>query len=115
MQYTYARCRSILRQAGKPSLKAVPVVLSLEEERILRLVYRFPEVVEKAAESFSPNMVAAFAVDLAQAYNLFYSKHRVLQAENKEARNFRLQLTEGTAQILQNSLRLLGIRTLEKM
>lgn len=115
LQYTYARCRSILRQAGRVSFARGSVVPSPEEERVLRLAYRFPEVAREAAETFSPSRVAAFAVDIAQAYNLFYNKHRVLQAESEEAKNFRLQLTAAAAQILQNSLRLLGIATLERM
>ncbi|MBI1971376.1 MAG: arginine--tRNA ligase, partial [Candidatus Wildermuthbacteria bacterium] len=89
--------------------------LSKEELDILRTTYRFPEIVREAAEKFSPNLVANFALDLAQKYNLFYNTHRVLEAETKDQKQFRLLLTASTAQLLKNCLTLLGIQTPERM
>jgi len=117
LQYTYARCKSIARKAGNSKFQ-IPnskLQFSKEELDILRLVYRFSEVVKEAAEKFSPNLLCNFAFDLAQRYNLFYNTHRVLQAETKEAKGFRLLLTVAVAQLLKNSLLLLGIKTLERM
>mgnify|MGYP001024963161 CR=1 FL=1 len=115
IQYTYARCKSILRQSSLSSKEFNVAELSFEEEKLLRLLYRFPEVVRSAAQNFSPHMVASFVFDIAQAYNNFYAKNRVLQADTKEQKDFRLLLTAATAQIIQNSLNLLGIKTLERM
>ena len=91
----------------------------------MRLLYRFPEIVRDAAEKFSPNLVASFVFDVAQAYNNFYTTHRVLppyggspegrQAPTKEVKEFRLLLTAATAHIIQNSLHLFGIKTLDRM
>jgi len=122
VQYTYARCKSILRQSpasisliklSYPQLNLIKI--SPEEESVLRLLYRFPEVAGDAAKNFSANLVCSFVFDVAQAYNNFYNTHRVLQAESKETKQFRLLLTAATAQIIQNSLSLLGIKTLERM
>jgi arginyl-tRNA synthetase len=118
LQYTYARCRSILRQVNLAKLSFPKLSLakfSKEEEKLLRLLYRLPEVVESAAQNFSPNLVASFVFDVAQAYNNFYNTHRVLQAETKEVKHFRLLLTGAVAQIIQNSLYLLGMKTPERM
>ena len=120
IQYTYARCKSILRKAkinlAKPSLSKLGLAkLSTEEIALLRLLYRFEEVVRVAAEKFSPNLICNFVFDVAQAYNLFYNTHRVLEAEKKEQREFRLMLTAATAQIIKNSLSLLGISAPERM
>ncbi|MCH7551848.1 arginine--tRNA ligase [Patescibacteria group bacterium] len=116
LQYTYARCKSILRQSKSLTpLRLDLVKVSFEEEKLLRLLYRFPEIVRSAAQNFLPHMVASFVFDIAQAYNNFYAKNRVLQANTKEQKNFRLLLTAATAQIIQNSLNLLGIKTLERM
>jgi len=115
LQYTYARCRSILRQSNLSRLSFSNLSLAKEEIVLLRLLYRFPEVVRNAASSFAPNLVASFVFDVTQAYNNFYNTHRVLQAETKKQKSFRLLLTAATAQIIQNSLKLLGIRTLERM
>ncbi|MBI4138206.1 MAG: arginine--tRNA ligase [Candidatus Wildermuthbacteria bacterium] len=119
LQYTYARCQSILRKSNLagPSYSHLNGVKDVNEEEmgVLRLLYRFPEVVEDAARRFSPNMVCSFAFSVAQAYNLFYNTHRVLEAETKEIANFRLALTKATAQIIKNCLFLLGIQAPEKM
>ena len=120
--YTYARCRSIVRKADITTNKSMLLRssrlspdLSKEEMDILRLVYQFPEVVQEAAEKYSPNLICNFAFDLAQKYNTFYNTHRVLEAETDEQKQFRLALTAATAQVISNSLHLLGIKTLERM
>ena len=115
LQYTYARCKSILREAPLEKISIKELELLPEEEKVLRLLYRFGEVAENAAKNFAPHMIAGFVFDVAQAYNNFYAKHRVLQADTKEQKDFRVFLTAATAQIIENSLSLLGIKTLERM
>ena len=115
IQYTYARCKSILRKAKAPTKQVGYKDLSKEELDILRLLFHFPEQMKEAAERFSPNLVCSYVFNLAQAYNLFYSTKPVLQAETKEIKEFRLLLTAATAQIIKNCLSLLGIKTLERM
>jgi arginyl-tRNA synthetase len=122
LQYTYARCKSILRHSKLSSVKLSSAKLQLsrakfsgEEEGVLRLLYRFPEVVREAAEKFSPNLLCNFVFDLAQRYNLFYNTNPVLKAETEEVQNFRLALTAAVAQVIKNGLSLLGIKTLERM
>lgn len=120
--YTYARCRSIIRKADikvnkSMLLRSSEVLsgLSKEELDILRLAYRFPEVVQEAAEKYAPNLICSFVFDLAQKYNTFYHTHPVLSADTVEQKEFRLLLTSVVAQLISNSFSLLGIKTLEKM
>lgn len=121
LQYTYARCQSIIRKAKLNPTRVDPLqgykgsTFAREETDVLRVLYRFPEIVRDAAEKFSPSIAANFAFDLAQKYNLFYNTHSVLQAKTKELKEFRLALTSATAQILGNSLYLLGIPVPERM
>lgn len=83
-----------------------------EEISIMRTIYKFPEVIAEAAKTFSPNLLCNFLFDLAQKFNLFYDKQRIIGSENEE---FRLLLTTAVGQVLKNGLTLLGIETLEKM
>jgi len=117
LQYTYARCQSVLRKAKfKIDPGKIKVLdFNLEEENILRTIYKFPEVIEESAEKFSPNLICNFAFDLAQKYNLFYNYHSIIRAETEELKIFRLSLTAAVAQVLKNSLSLLGIAVPEKM
>lgn len=119
LQYTFARCQSVLKKINIKKiekLNKIKVINSnLEEKNILRTIYRFPEVVEEAAEKFSPNLICNFIFDLAQKYNLFYNLHPIIKAETPELKNFRIVLTFAVSQILKNSLSLLGISIPKKM
>lgn len=108
LQYTTIRCQSVLKKA-KSSGKVEASDINKEEEGVLRVIRRFPEIVQNAGDSFSPNLICNFAFDLARQYNVFYEKHSILEAETKEKEAFRLALTEATRQVLKNSLELLGI------
>lgn len=129
LQYTFARCQSVLRKSGseqktkKPknkktvsqSLSFSVSSLTSEEISLLRTVYKFPEVVQEARQNFAPNLICNFLFDLAQKYNLFYNKHRILKAENEELKNFRLALTITIGQVIKNGLNLLGVEAPERM
>ncbi len=115
LQYTFARCKSVLKKSKtKINFKNIEN-LNSEEKDILRTIYKFPEVVQEAADKFSPNLICNFAFDLAQKYNLFYQKHSIIKAETDNLKMFRLSLTTAVAQVLKNSLSLLGISAPEKM
>ena len=113
MLYAFVRASSILRDQTLSDVSGVEV-LEPEENQLLRLLVKYPEVVEQAAQRYSPSDIATYLYSIAQAFNLFYQKHPVLKSEGK-SRAFRLQLTASTANILQSGLSLLGIQTVEKM
>jgi len=114
IQYTAVRCKSIIKKAkAEKKVKRFKInSLNKEEETILRALRKFPEIVQQAGDSFSPNIICNFVFDLAQKYNLFYEKNLIL---NNESQDFRMALTKGVLQILENSLNLLGIEIPEKM
>ena len=116
LQYTYARCRSVSKKARKESATKISAYKpNPKETRVLRWIYRFPEVVYESTRKYSPNMLCSFLFELAQRYNTFYSKHSIVNADNNEKKKFRLLLTKAVSQILKNGLSLLGISTPEKM
>ncbi len=117
LQYVIARCQSLLSKAkNRRGLDPREVVeMAVEERAVLGMLFKFPEIVAEAAKLFSPNLLCNFAYELAQKYNLLYEKLPILNAEKKEQKIFRLALTKATAQILKNSLTLLGIKAPERM
>jgi len=118
LQYTFARTQSVLVKSQISNLKsqkqAEDFSLESEERELLRLLVRFPEIVEEAAVLYAPQVLCTYLFDLAQAFNLFYQKHQILKAD-ADARDFRLQLTEQTGSVLKKGLNLLGIKSPEKM
>jgi len=118
LQYTYARCQSVLARAKVKDFFGFDLKnlkLGLEEELLLRTCYIFPEIVAQAGEQYAPSLIGNFLHDLAQKYNTFYNKYKILKAESKDKLYFRLLLTAVTAQIIKNGLYLLGIKAPEEM
>jgi arginyl-tRNA synthetase len=118
LQYTYVRTQSVLAKAksDKEQSKSLVenVVLKVEERNVLRLLSRFPEVVEEAAVRYSPNILCSYLFELAQAFNLFYQKLSILKSEEAE-RDFRLVLTGRTGETLKKGLNILGIPAPQSM
>lgn len=118
LQYAAVRCRGVLKKAGINNFAEINfagIDLGDSEKDILRTIYKFPEIVQIAADNFAPNIICNFAHELAQRYNTFYARCPILSAENQEIKNVRLALTAATEQILKNSLSLLGISIPERM
>lgn len=123
LEYTYARTQSVLHkikvqsfdmaQDESAKIKDLKLLnLSEEEKILLRTLYRFTEIVAEAAKTYSPNLVCNFLFDLAQRFNLFYDKERIIGSDNE---SFRLTLTNAVGQIIKNGLSLLGIEALSRM
>lgn len=111
LQYCLARAGSVLAKAKgkKETGKFKP---NAEEETVLRSLVRFPEIIAISTKNYSPNLLANYLFELAKKYNNFYNQHRIIGEENE---GFRIALTSGVRQVLQNGLGLLGIATPDKM
>jgi arginyl-tRNA synthetase len=117
LQYTVARTNSVLAKIQNKQIEHSVISksankLKIEELAVLRTLIRFPEVISASAASYSPNLLCNYLYDLAQKYNGFYNKDKIIGGENEE---FRLALTAATGQVLKNGLKILGISTPEKM
>ena len=118
--YTYVRCQSVLNKSQKLEVKSqklkskVKSNLNRDELNALRLINQFPEVVQQAAIQLAPNLIANYLYELAQKYNYFYQKNKILESEEKTKR-FRLMLTQAVRKVIKEGLYLLGIKTVEKM
>lgn len=116
IQYTHARCQSILRQVSADlgtSSDAVPLTES--EYALLRWINRFPEAVAASAAQAAPNLIAQYLYELAQRFNAFYAHESVLQAETTALQQHRVAMVASVAQILQTGCGLLGFAMVEKM
>jgi len=89
--------------------------LNNKEISLIHAIYNFPKTVTGAAESYSPSLIANYVYDLAKEYNQFYHDYSILKEENVNIRQFRLILSENTAQVIRTALDLLGIESPERM
>ncbi len=110
LEYALARALSVVRKAPGESVEAkAPSDISEVE----RLLYRFPEVVERAAFEYEPHYVTTYLTSLAGAFNSWYASTRILDAGAESA--YRVLLTRAFATTMRNGLTLLGIPVLERM
>ena len=118
VQYTVARCNSVIKKAGGTdgagggdfSVKEIET----SEYQVISELGRFPEIVLSAGDKYEPSFVARYAIDLAKAYNKFYIDHKIA-VDDVNTRNFRLAITAATKITLTNALNLLGIETVTEM
>jgi len=124
IQYMYARCKSILRNATEelqPSVGHENTALSAallthpSEAALIKQLARLPGAVREAADRYAPFVVGEWCYETARALSGFYRDCSVLKAETPELRVARLRLVAATAQALKNGLALLVIRVPERM
>lgn len=121
IQYTYARICSIVRKAAERNIRVsdkpdyMVEMLGEKEKALVRLLHDFPSAIEEAGKNFSPALVANYTFDLAKEYNQFYHDHNIMREEDEAIRQFRLDLSYFTANVIRNGMKLLGIEVPEKM
>jgi arginyl-tRNA synthetase len=118
LQYTFARCASVITKSTFTAIDLGSIEnyqFRPEELQLLRLFYRFPEVIELAAAEYAPHHLCTYLYELATSYNTFYAHNSILNADTPTQQQLRLNLTHATANILKNGLSLLAIPTPDKM
>lgn len=116
IQYSYARIRSILRKELQvDTYRGTWFAMNEDERMLVQLLYAYRQAVHTAAAEFSPAVIAAYLYDLSKGFNRFYHENHVLNAENKEIRQFRLNLCLQTGLIIKRGMALLGIEVPEMM
>ncbi len=120
IQYTYARIRSIMRNAKEQNIN-IPASLSdnapLNEKEIelIQKMNDFSAAVAEAGTNYSPSGIANYCYELTKDFNQFYHDYSILKADTEEERVTRLVIAENVAKIIKNGMELLGIQVPERM
>ena len=80
-----------------------------------RILYRFPEVVERAGADLSPSTIANFLIELAANFNAFYASGQIIDMGDANTSLYKVALAEAFAATMKNGLYLLGIDVPERM
>ena len=117
IQYIYVRTRSLLEKSSyTPELEKLNFSNLKEKEAIevVKLLYRFNEFVEMAAQKNEPSIVARYLIDVAQSFSTFYNEHKII-AEDESIQQIRLALTYCVGIVLKSGVELLGMEMPNKM
>ena len=95
VQYTHARCSSVVRLAENFDPAASDTTLG-------KRLISFKRFIASGSEKYEPSVVARFAVDVAQAFNKFYNSTRINVPE-ENVKNARVMLTYLTKKTLHDA------------
>ncbi|MDO8575633.1 MAG: arginine--tRNA ligase [bacterium] len=127
LQYYYARANSVLEKAKNENIKAEIKIGKKDAEQneegdekgneishLEKIIYYFPEVVERAGKEYSPHYIATYLIEIAGAFNSFYAKEQIVNRDDENSA-YRVAITKAFSIVMKNGLNLLGIPVLEKM
>ncbi len=120
IQYTHARICSMTRKAASMGINikisaGKSYELAESEQELIFLLGNYKSKIQEAAAQFAPSVIAQYTYDLAKQFNKFYNELSILNEENVDSRNIRLNLASLTGETIKASLALLGIVAPERM
>ena len=123
VQYTHARCASLLRKAGEDIVakaqdpKNVDFALLAKSDsayELTKLIYAFPGVVEQAGEKYEPSIITRHIIDIAQCFNKFYHDEHIIVDDEVEKVS-KIALVIATKRVIATGIGLLGMKAPERM
>eukprot|EP00960_Hanusia_phi_P065206 766024-Hanusia_phi.AAC.3 len=115
LMYSYARIISIKARAGvklQDLANVLPSVQHPKEYQLVLHILKFPEVVERVADTLLPHLICEFLYDTAEKFNDFYRDCHVI---GDPLQSQRLVICEVVATVMRKGMSLLGITPLEKI
>lgn len=114
LQYTYARCASILRKASYSQPNKIDGLGDEATHELINELIRYKNTLVKAFEDREPSILTRYAMSVAGKFSKFYKDNKVL-CEDENVQKTRLAIVKATANILKESMQILGIPTMEEM
>ena len=122
IQYAHARISSVLRQLQERALiddealglQHIKDLTEPQEIVLMVLLNRYPEVIDLAARTCEPHLVAYYLRELANGLHSYYNAVTLL-CEQDSLRHARLCLLKAVRRVLHNGLQLLGVSAPESM
>lgn len=113
LQYAYARTNSLLAKAKSQTRSVWEGGRSMGTREIERLLYRFPEIVERAGREYAPHYITTYLTELAGSFNNFYAHEQII--DDSPESSYRLAITKAFNIVMKNGLTILGIPAPERM
>ena len=115
IQYTYARINSILNKNKLELNMSSDIRINKKEKDLIKNILEFPKVIQEAAKSFNPSLIANYIFELVKEYNSYYQSTSILKAEADSLVIFRVLLSKRISTNIKSGMSLLGIDVPERM
>lgn len=112
--YTAVRAQSILEKAKREKIKPAILRASVETNPLVRHLTRFPEVIARAAGEKAPHHVATYLIELSSLFNAWYAQTQIVNKDDEES-PYKIAITQAVRIVLENGLKMLGMKVPEKM
>ena len=86
-----------------------------EEKLIIKTLKGFSSILDEAAKTYSPALIANYVYELVKNYNHFYQSVKILTEENQNIKQARLTISSEVAKSVEKCLKLLGIEAPKRM
>ena len=120
IQYAHARIVSLEEKALdkfseiKRNIKNISSGDYKECDNLIHEISKFPDIVNKSANTLQPHVIIYYLKDLSQLFHSFYNDNHVL-SESEENMQSILECLLAVKQVIANGLNLLGITPMQKM
>ena len=115
VQYTYARCNSLIEKIGAVGTEVDYSTLEKTEAyELIKLIDRYPDVVADAGAKYEPSLVTRHLLAIAGQFNKFYIEQNISNSPEGE-KNARLAVVNIVRDIIGGGMSLLGIQCPSKM
>lgn len=113
LQYAFVRAFSIVEKSEGANIKMSVDNAPENITNLEKILYRFPEVVSRAGQEYSPHYIATYLMELASAFSNFYAQG-VIVSDAPEA-PYKVAITKAFSIVMNRGLGLLGIPVLDRM
>ena len=113
IQYTSVRMAALLRQL-EPEIDETVDISSEHSMALSMVLNQFEDTLIRAQKAFQPSMIARYALTLSQTFNSWYGQQKLITEDLKKSQMM-LSLVYASREILNQSMRLLGIDVLDYM
>jgi len=112
--YTYVRIQSILKKSNYKFINNLnfPELFG-DEEKLVRNLICFPDVIKRSQENMSVHHIAQYLLEICSTFNSWYGKEIILDGSDKE--DYKLLIAKSVGIVIKNGLEILGIETVEEM
>ena len=120
IQYAHARIVSLEEKALDKfseinrNIKNISNGNYKECDNLIHEISKFPDIVNKSANTLQPHVIIYYLKDLSQLFHSFYNDNHVL-SESEENMQSILECLIAVKQVISNGLNLLGITPMQKM